>query len=292
MNDSTPLSALLMICLILGAGAVEASATENDYLNHAYWDSGKAEFQRLEGRIQKYGIDREAAARLVLVKEPFDPHKRVKSLAPDALPVLKMLFFRHIPTGVYDYFQTATLFFDRQTGRVLKYTMSSQDGCGNTFMDYLYQPDRTHRFRYFSYFDDEGDSETVLKDTDFTFYDALPLVLRFRLKDGARYSLQLMESLIANKKQPLTVHPAAVRVNRITDKTLAGQSTSEAFAVTVQREDRQDRFFYEPSFPHRLIRWEKENGDILFQTAADFFYYWNYTRPEHRDYLENRSNSE
>ena len=292
MNDSRPLSALLMICLILGAGAADAPATETDYLNHAYWDSGKAEFQRLEGRIQKYGIDREAAARLMLVKEPFDPHKRVKSLGPDALPVLKMHFFRHIPTGVYDYFQTATLFFDRRTGRVLKYTMSSQDGCGNTFMEYLLEPDRTHRFRYFSYFDDEGDSETVLKDTDFTFYEALPLVLRFRLEDGVRYSLQLMESLIANKKQPLTVHPAAVRVNRITDETLAGQSISNAFAVTVQREDRQDRFFFEPSFPHRLIRWEKENGNILFQTAADFFYYWNYTRPEHRDYLKNRSNSE
>ncbi len=287
MFNSRRLSVFFIICLTLWLGIPNSgNASEREYLGNGYWDSGKAEFQVLEGRIQQYGIDREAMARLVLVKEPFDPNNRVKTLASEAVPVLKMHFFRHIPTGVYDYFQTASLFFDRQTGRVLKYTMSSQDGCGNTFMEYLYQPDETHLFRYFSYFDDEGDAETVLQDTDFIFYDALPLVLRYRLEDGARYSLRLMESLIANKKQPLTLQTAAVRVNRFADAARDGQSIPNAFLVTVQREDREDRFFFEAAFPHRLIRWEKENGDLLFQTAADFFYYWNFTRPEHRDYMD------
>ena len=291
MNRSTTVPILLLISWILGAGAAVSYATENNYLKNTYWNSGKAEYQCMEGRIRQYGIDREAEARLVLVKEPFDPHKRVKSLGSDAVPVLKLHFSRHIPTGVYNYYQTATLFFHRDTGRVLKYTMSSQDGCGNTFMEYLYQPDQTHLFRYFSYFDDEGDSEAILKDTDFTFYDALPLVLRYRLKDGARYSLQLMESLIANKKQPLTVHTASVKVSRTTDEARGAQSISDAFLVSVERQERQDRFFFEVGFPHRLIRWEKETGDILYQTAADFFYYWNFTRPEHRNYLDTRSNT-
>lgn len=281
-----------MLCFAIWLGVPaenEARAEQRDYLQNGYWDSGKAEFQIFRGQIQQYGIDREASARLVLVKEPFDPLKRVKSLSPNAIPVLKMHFFRHIPAGVYDYFQTASLFFDRKTGRVLKYTMSSQDGCGNTFMEYLRQPDRTHLFRYFSYFDDEGDFETTLPEGDFTFYDALPLALRYRLKKGETYALRLMESLIANKEQPLTLHPATVRVDRIADADVGGKTLSDVFAVTVQRENRRDMFHFEVSFPHRLIRWEKPDGDLLFQTASDFFYYWEFTRPEDRGYPGTRT---
>ena len=84
------------------------------------------------------------------------------------MSVVKLNMIQQIPTGLYDYFQMASIFFDRSTGRILKYTMSSQDGCGNTFMEYRRREGK-HLFHYHSYFDDQGDSETILEDGEFDF---------------------------------------------------------------------------------------------------------------------------
>ena len=165
------------------------------FLGNAYRDSGKAEFQVYEASTKKYGLDRDATVKMIMVKEPFDPVDLVKTRNEDeAVDVLKVNFIRQVPVGVYDYLQMASLFFERSTGRVLKYTMSSQDGCGNTFMEYRRREGK-HLFHYHSYFDDEGDSETVLEEGEFTFYDALPVVLRFRLTEAGEYRLNIMDSL-------------------------------------------------------------------------------------------------
>ena len=95
-------------------------AAQNEYLSHPHWDSGKAEFQVYQGKIMKYGIERNALVKVIIVKEPFHKEKQVKTLAAThADDVIKMNYIQMIPTGIYDYFQTASFFFHRKTGKIL-----------------------------------------------------------------------------------------------------------------------------------------------------------------------------
>jgi len=271
----------LMIIIWIGLFPGISAANPNSYLTNPYWDSGKAEFQVYDAKIKKYGIDRNATVKTVIVKELFNKEKFVKTLQTGkSVEVIKMNYIRIIPAGIYDYYQMASLLFDRISGRVLKYTMSSQDGCGTTFMEYL-SKGSGHRFVFHSYFDDQGDMEATIENEDFVFYDALPMVLRFGLGEQVEYTIRLVASLIANKKKSLAVQTA--KVSELTVKNFhAGRKRyNRVFAVSVDRKGRKDVLYYETSFPHRLIKWEKGNGDILTLKKSGFLYYWHYTKPEH-----------
>jgi hypothetical protein len=120
-------------CLLGLSGASKGEA----FFENAYWNSGKAEFQVYEATVKKYDVNRKATVKLIMVKEPFDPVRLVKTgREEDSVNMVKLNMIQQIPTGIYDYFQMASIFFERSTGRILKYTMTSQDGCGNTFMEY------------------------------------------------------------------------------------------------------------------------------------------------------------
>jgi len=170
----------------------------NDYLGHSHWDSGKAEFQVYQGKVSKYGIERSALVKIIVVKEPFHREKQVKTLSADhADDVLKMNYIQVIPAGIYDYYQTASFFFHRKTGKLLKYTMSSQDGCGSTFMVYRYRGQKNF-FQFHSYFDDQGDINAEIEGAPIYFYDALPLILRFWINKSIPYNIRLVGPLLAN----------------------------------------------------------------------------------------------
>ena len=49
------------------------------FFENAYWASGKAEFQVYEASVKKYDVNRNATVKLIMVKEPFDPIRLVKT---------------------------------------------------------------------------------------------------------------------------------------------------------------------------------------------------------------------
>lgn len=260
---------------------VQIHADENSFLVNSYWDSGKAEFQVYDATIKKYGIHRKAVAKLIIVKESFHKANLVKTIHPeDTVDVIKMNYIRTIPTGVYDYFQMASIFFDRKTGRILKFAVSSQDGCGTTFMEFLWKNNRYHH-HFHSYFDDQGDGEVVIDNMNFVFYDALPVVLRFNLKDKKTYSIKLSDSMISNKAKPITLYTALVSKQIVEEK-----KGKRIYAVTVKSPGKKDMFYFEKEFPHRMIKWQKNNGDELTMKKTRFFYYWNFTKPEFDDMMK------
>lgn len=257
------------------------SAAPVDFWSDRYWDSGKAEFQVYDADISMYHTKRKAAVKLIYVKEPFHTQTYVKS--PDkknTIDVIKLNYIRTIPTGVYDYFQMASLFFDRKNGRVLKYTMSSQDGCGNTFMEYIFKND-THAFQFHSYFDNQGTSEIQLEKGAFVFYDALPLYLRTRLTE-TNYSVTLLTSLISNKRKPFQFEKALIE-NRTERHVKIGNATYDRIKlVLVTLPGQTDIFYFQPTFPHRLVQWKMGSGDTLVIRQSGHFYYWEYNQPKDR----------
>jgi len=267
---------------LLSLIVLDGTSSGNGFLENPHWDSGKAEFQVYEASLGKYGIPRDATAKMILVKELFDPKALVKTRRSDnSISVLKLNFIQHIPAGIYDYFQMVSVFFERGTGRVLKYTMSSQDGCGNTFLEYLRRGDK-HLFRYHTYWDGQGDMEMVLEDTEFTFYDSLPVALRFRLPEAGEYRLKIMDALIANKAVPLTIREGTVRNRSVTNRKVGDKTYQRVFVSEVLRDGKKDVLVFEPDFPHRLLEWKKAGGDKMLINQSHFLYYWEHVKPEDR----------
>ena len=271
---------LIVLWIVTDRSSAAFAVDNASFLTNPYWNSGNAEFQVYKALLTRYGIRRDGTAKIIIVKEPFDPDKLVKTnKSAPAIEVIKMNYIQTVPTGVYDYFQMASFFFDRATGNIIKYTMSSQEGCGTTFMQYVYRRNSGH-FVFHSYFDDEGDVTAELETAEPpVFYDALPLVLRFRLKEKTPCTLKVVQPLIANK----FIKPA-LREARITNRLISaagmGEVTAEqVYETTVEAGDARDVFYFEPTFPNRLVKWQKGNNDELLLQSSRFFPYWQFNKP-------------
>lgn len=256
------------------------SARPSEFLAASHWDDGQAEFQAYRARVTRYGIPREARATLILVKEPFRTDRMVKAGHADAADteVLKLNLLRDVPTGIYTYHEMASFFFERRTGRLLKVAMSSQDGCGTTYL--RYQDAAGQRaFTWHSYFDDEGEQTVPWDGPAPVFYDALPLVLRFRLPETS-YTLSVLPSILSSRRPTLEVAEAEVRRVGETTLPMEGGADRPAVLVEVTRAGRSDRFYFDPDMPHTLLRWEAADGDRLSLHRDLRLYYWEHTDPE------------
>lgn len=250
-----------------------------DYLNNSHWDDGKAQVQIYDANLTQYGIKRDASVKMILVKEPFNRYRFVKSNTRISANVVKLNYIRTIPTGMYDYFQMASLFFDVKTGELLKYSLGSQDGCGNTYFE-IRKGRLGTRIVYNSYFDDEGRIKKRLP-SGVTFYDALPVVLRFKLDKTTHYKIRFITSLIANKYVKPEVVDGTVT---ITAKELEGYGS--VYRVVLLYDGKEDQFYFEKNYPYTLVKWNKAGGDAIRLKRSHFIEYWKYTKNEDRDLIK------
>jgi hypothetical protein len=136
-----------------------------------------------------------------------------------------------------------------------------------------------HLFHYHSYFDDQGNSETILEDGDFIFYDSLPVVLRFRLTQAGGYRLNIMDSLISNKWSSLTIREGLVRNRSEEARKAGGKTYPRVFISEVRRGELKDLLVFEAQYPYRLLEWRKADGDEMMLNQSHYLYYWRYTKP-------------
>jgi hypothetical protein len=266
------LAALLVAAPCLRAGGGNDGA---EFFASGHWDEGKAEFQVYRSAIGKYGTPRDALTKIVIVKEPFDRKKLVKSGA-STYSVVKMNYIQVVPTGMYTYYQMASLFFDAATGELVKYSFGSQEGCGNTYFEYRGVNGKGFRTVY-SYFDDQGLMREKINHPGALFYDAFPLVLRFRLRDGTTYPVRFIRSLIANKYVRPDVAEGSVSVRTVSEARLGDRTYRGVHKVEVRWSDNVDTLYFEAEYPNALLRWEKAGGDTLTLEKSHFTDYWNRT---------------
>jgi len=276
----TIISFIILFCCTTFSFPLEIQAVGQHFLSNSFWDSGKAEFQTYNAKIEKYGHNREAEVKIILVKEPFDIFRWVKSITvPESTEVIKMNYIQFVPVGVYEYNQMASIFFERSSGRILKYSMSSQDGCGNSYMLYK-QMGEDHNFIFYSYFDDEGKIERTITESDpVYFYDALPLTLRFRINDMSPYRVKIFPGLISNRFTepiPYEVKVTKAHLDNVTFNNIVYQSV---YSVVVSGGGKMDIFYFDTVYPHRLIKWKMNNNDELNLDKASFTYYWEKIKP-------------
>jgi hypothetical protein len=197
----------------------------------------------------------------------------------EPIDVIKMNYIQSVPVGVYEYNQMASIFFERSSGRILKYSMSSQDGCGHSYMQYTHIGEK-HHFIFYSYFDDEGEIKRTITESDpVYFYDALPLILRFRINDMSPYRVKIFPGVIRNKfTEPI---PYEVRVKKtvLNNVTFNNVFYESVYSVVVNGDGKRDTLYFNYVYPHRLIKWKKNNNDELNLDKSSFTYYWEKIRP-------------
>ena len=137
-----------------------------------YWYQGLAEITAYRLEQARYGEIRHGHASLVFVTEPFSKQKQVKLDNPstarnDEVSVLKLNLTKKFNTGIYPYSMMTSTFTPMQlapNSHALKITSTSQEWCGQTFMQ-INNRERDFSVELRSYFESEGDENFTLKKT-------------------------------------------------------------------------------------------------------------------------------
>ena len=259
-----------------------------EYLGNDHWNKGNSEYQVYSlSDLNVYGTKRSSDGNIMLaVKEPWNSKLNVKG-DKDTMDstVVKFSIFKGFQTGTYPYSYKADLFFNVKTGEVIKYTMGSQDGCGNNFMQYD-RDGKNGKFMYHSYWNNHGIIHVSKPVTEFdTFFDALPFYLRFRLKEGS-YTAKVVQPLIAN--HPVDIKDAKNDIKNQADAVTRGFPVIVEVKVTNTKDvvdgknvikssvihgDKTDVFVFEEEFPNNLYAWH--GAANWKQKHSKFFQYWD-----------------
>ena len=161
-NTNEKETALGMINSPVKATEVAASTKLADY-----WYQGKAEINSYDLQQARYSDVHPGEAVLVFVSEDFLTDKQVKNdnyTNKNSTSILKNNFLRKFTTGIYDYSIMTSVFTPVDTKkfpRTPKVTISSQDWCGQSFMQVNQQKNK-YKVELRSYFESEGDKNFTI----------------------------------------------------------------------------------------------------------------------------------
>jgi hypothetical protein len=264
--------------LLLFASSAFAQFSPALLQNDSYWGDGKAEFNIYEAQIARYGVPRPCEVLHILVREPMDPKQFVKPENPNqpgALPVLKLNQILHVPTGLYVYQQMHSSFWRVDNAQLLKFSLTSNDSCGNTFKE-ARREGTGFAYEYHTYWDGmAGGKENVTVPANSYFYDELPWLVRtldFQ-KPSTPFEVQLAASSINSKKDTFIFKPAKVSF----------KSTERETDVAVEHAGGTDHFILDRDFPNLLRAWNAADGSRLKMKRSLKVAYWNYNKPGDRE---------
>ena len=271
---------LLLFVLMCAAQSALAQFTPALLQNASYWEGGKAEFNIYGAEISRYGIPRPCEVLHILVREPFDPKQLVKPDNPNqpgAIPVLKMNQILHVPTGLYVYQQMHANFWRIDNAQLLKFSLTSNDSCGNTFKQARRESDDRLTYEYRTYWDGmaEGKENITLPASGY-FYDELPWLVRtidFITKPAGNFEIQLAGTTINSKKDAIAFKPAKISY----------KSTRRTIDIDVEHAGGTDRFSLDERFPHLLREWDAADGSKLKMKRSLKVPYWDFNKPGDRE---------
>src|SRR5437868_4280216 len=206
---------LPLICLLFVASRALAQFSPALLQNDSYWNDGKAEFNIYEAQIARYGIPRPTEVLHILVREPMDPKQLVKPdnpNQPEAVAVLKLNQILHVPTGLYVYQQMHSNFWRVDNAQLLKFSLTSNDSCGNTFKEARRNGDQLS-YEYHTYWDGMADGkETITQPANGYFYDELPWLVRTLdfSKATGEFDVQIAGSIINSKRDAIVFKPGRI----------------------------------------------------------------------------------
>lgn len=131
---------------------------------NSYWNKGKAEITSYALTQSRYGEIHQGTAVHIFVTEQFLPKKQVKADTHNEtnISILKLNSTKKFVTGIYPYsLMTSTFSPIVSSQKAIKISFSSQEWCGNTFVQLNNRAQFEIDFR--SYFEKNADKELLLK---------------------------------------------------------------------------------------------------------------------------------
>jgi len=172
MNIYTPIlfSFLLLFCAnpspekkVLKEEVSKKKDEKNPAFN-SYWYSGKAEITSYKLSQVRYGEIHEGTAVNIFVTEDFLPEKQVKADEQNKknVPILKLNSTKNFTTGIYPYTLMTSTFSPIDINKnAIKISFSSQEWCGNTFVQLNNR--KEYEIQFYSYFESNADRKINLK---------------------------------------------------------------------------------------------------------------------------------
>jgi len=262
-----------------------------------HWGDGLGELSAYELTQPRYGDPRRGTAVTIFVTEPFSNTARVKAdpgkhPPSDEFPVMKLNLVEDFQTGVYDYNLMTSTFValapanGRPAGSPVKISFSSQEWCGHTYSQLLFDPTSIGRSLH-SYFDGEADQAATLDyppaglAEDALWHWARGLAQPV-LQSGESRKVPLLLSLQASRLQhrplgwtpgTLTRSPQTTRI-----KVPAGQFEVETLSVQTEAGDSWT-FLVEKEMPRRIISWQTSAGQRAELLGSSRLKYWEMNKP-------------
>lgn len=278
-----------------GEAAKDSKATSPILADDAFWKfwgDGRGEVSSYDLTFPRYGELRKGTAVLIFVTEPFSNEARVKAdpgkhPKSDEFPVMKLNRIQDFATGIYDYnlmtstFVALTPVNGYPAGSPTKIAFSAQDWCGHVFQELLFDA-KGIRYTNHSYFDGEGDQERALdRKPDGFAEDALLLWARGfvepRLARGESKEVPFLISCQASRLLHRPLEWTSATLSRGQEsKTIgvpAGSFEVET-SVAEAADGRKWTIDVEAAAPHRIVRWETNDGEKGELLAGERMKYW------------------
>jgi hypothetical protein len=237
------------------------------------WDDGKAEFCAYEVSWAHYGHVYKGRALLVLVKEPWSPALDVKADHPrrESFEVLKLNHVRDAATGIYTYHQMASVFWRRDSGALQKIAATSSEACGISFAEMTHGKLQTH-----SYFDGQGDRTQRWPGSALP-EDGLPAALRTFVTGILPPHVEVFPSLLAGRYGDLAPRDYSLERREVP----GGAEPGEPGAVELRLTSGAAKLTYTfaAQLPHRLLRFEREDGTTYKLAKCERIAYWDMHDP-------------
>jgi hypothetical protein len=268
------------------------------------WRDGKAELSSYDLLTPRYGELRQGLAIAIFVPESFSQALRVKAepgLHPqgDEVPVMKLNLAEDFQTGIYDYhllsssFLALAPFSGRGAGAPVKISFSSQEWCGSHYHQVLFD-ERALREEFHSYFDGEADyAGTLPYPPEGLSEDALLLWARGmaapKLAPGERLPASVLRSLKRARllHEPLAWQAATLSRAGAPERVTVPAGSFEVEAYRAELEGGYTYTFYtERAAPHRVIKWERSDGERAELVASERLAYWELAGEGGEAYLE------
>lgn len=281
-------SAILAMLLLLGPFACSRGQDQNalssaeerggrpdaSWRTAALWDDGKAEFSVYEVTWRRYGNLYPGRVILVLVKEPWAPDLHVKADTPRAngFDVLKLNYVRDVPTGIYTYHQTASVYFRRDSAALVKLAATSSEACGVSTALLIDGRLETH-----SYFDGEGDRQQTFPSHAVP-EDALPALLRDYVQGEPPPRLQVFPLLLMGRFHDLEATSFDVSKKSL-DSLRVPAGSFAAVEITLGHGPTQLTYAFERAAPHRLLLYRHSDGTEYRLAKSERIAYWRMHDP-------------
>ncbi len=224
-----------------------------------YWTQGLAEINVYSLSQNRYKENHEGQLISIFVREDFLFKKQVKNeryTNQNTTPILKNIQLRKFPTGIYDYSMFTSTFtpIDRvQFPKTLKVSSSSQEWCGNVFLQFNYK-DNAYDTELRSYFENEGDSNVIIKEG--ILEDELFNLIRLDPNLLPRGDFELIPSAnyIQMKHAKLTNVAAKGALKAYVGEDFSGTDLQE-YTVSIPSLKRTLIIVFEDRAPNKIVGW-------------------------------------